>query len=267
MSKNAIVLHLTQGDSLAGAVATVIQRKVECHEVVDPARERPTPEGCLSQQVLPWSQAARSLAHPRGTPETNNRGYTTNTALLGKIFQIEVVGWSDRIYSPAWYARLARYLRLRCSQLDVPLAFPTAPFRPEHLAYGETKPGRLTRAQFRVVAGLIAHQDVPDNAHWDGGITFNPLVPLLTEGSPMTPDQTAIVMRMQQRLKDSGATLSLDGDPGEETDAALDAVLRYQQGEMQRLALELERAVQSAAMGAAEIVPALEQIIARIKAS
>jgi hypothetical protein len=63
---------------------------------------------------------------------------------------------------------------------------------------------------------------------------------LTTPEGPTVPptDRTEIVKAMQRRINASGAQppLNVDGDAGPATDAALDAVLRYQQGEMKRLA-------------------------------
>jgi N-acetylmuramoyl-L-alanine amidase len=110
-------------------------------------------------------------------------------------------------------------------------------------------------------------------------------------GTMPKPDRTVIVRQMQQRLNDSGAQppLTLDGDPGPATDAALNAVLTWQQNEMgrllialggqvtenERLTTELDatrvivqdlRRQLAATPKLGDVVTALEQLIAKAKA-
>ncbi len=160
MPDPVLVIHFTQGTSIDGAVTAMRTAKSEAHEVVDPARVGPD-GGPVTRQLLPWTTPARSLRHPAGTPETNNRGWTAGSR-LGRCYQIEVVGYSERAttYPDDWYQRLAGYLHHRCAALGIPTRFP---YRFVANGYGVTAPQRLTWDAWATVAGIVGHQHVPGN--------------------------------------------------------------------------------------------------------
>lgn len=175
-----LIVHSTEGATIAGAVAAMRSARSECHEVV-----LITEHNWTAQLLTPWTQPARSLRHPKGTPETNNRGFTRATAHLGKVYQIEIVGFAHSMADKpdAWYHQLADYVRRRCDALDVPKRFP-CPFVPNSSAYGLGAAQRLSWAEWETVSGIVGHQHVPGNSHWDPG-GLNKLIPLLVKETPM----------------------------------------------------------------------------------
>lgn len=218
MTGPVLVLHTTEGTTIAGAVAAMRRNRSECHEVVDVSAN-----GVITQLLTPWGQSARSLRHPSGTPETNNR--------RPPVYQVEIVGHADQMGGKPhdWYAALARYLHDLCDRLHVPKRFPCA-FVGDDRAYGTGAPQRLSWGQWADVSGIIGHQHVPGNAHWDPG-DINRLAPLMgatTGGAamPSTIANTADQLRQVQRIlsgtpHDPGP---IDGLIGERTLAALEAL-------------------------------------------
>lgn len=230
MADPVLVLHFTQGTTIAGAVAAMRKARSECHEVVDPAMV--ASEGqALTQQLLPWTTPARSLKHPAGRPETNNRGFGSNP--LGRCYQVEIVGYSEKAatYGDVWYQRLGAYLDARCTALRIPPVFPL-PFVGSQ-AYGASAPTRLTWEAWGRVAGIVGHQHVPGNEHWDPGALDVARLTRYMETYTTVPT-TDPVKASQQRLNDSGVKppLAIDGVWGPACDAALDAVLKFQQDQM-----------------------------------
>lgn len=166
MADPVLVLHFTQGTTTAGAIAAMRKARSECHEVVDPAMVG-SQGMALTQQLLPWTTPARSLKHPAGRPETNNRGFGSNP--LGRCYQVEIVGMSEKAatYGDVWYQRLGAYLDARCTALRIPPTFPL-PFVGSQ-GYGSSAPTRLTWEAWGRVSGIVGHQHVPGNEHWDPG--------------------------------------------------------------------------------------------------
>lgn len=202
MTDPVLVLHFTQGTSIGGAVTAMRQARSECHEVFDPATG-------ASLALTPWTAPARSLRHPAGTPDTNNRGWA-GTSVYGRCYQVEIVGYSERAgdYSDNWYAQLERYLRDRCATLGVPYLFP-CPFV-GRAAYGAKAAQRLTWSAWAEVAGIVGHQHVPGNDHWDPGALDTarltketPTVPT----NPPTATEAALIEQWQQMLLDNGAPI------------------------------------------------------------
>ncbi|MCP3948522.1 N-acetylmuramoyl-L-alanine amidase [Herbaspirillum sp.] len=207
--KNLIVLHTTEGHSIESAIHTMNRNRSQCHEVVDPSRP-------VTEMLTPWTQPARSLTHPPSTPETNNRGFTATTRHLGKVYQIEVVGFAREVagYSAKWYQRLARYLAIRCTLLDVPRRFPYQ-FQGED-AYGVNGVARIGWDEWATVAGIVGHQIVPGNRHWDPG-PLNRIIPLVIREKPMDGKETPVAA-MQRRLVARGHDLGTSGPNGDGVD-------------------------------------------------
>ena len=139
--------------------------------------------------------------------------------------------------------------------------------------HGKATPAlRITAAGYRRgYAGFISHAELDPTRRSDPGASF-PWGAFLDRYAqelhmPTTTDRTAIVKTSQQRLADNGATITIDGDWGPESDAALDAVLNYQQGEMAKLTRELAAAVKAREViyaRHAETAAQLEDAIAQI---
>lgn len=226
----ALIVHTTEGDTIASAVKTMRANKSECHEVCDPANRsalQRTPR-IASLQLVPWTQPARSLRHPRGTPETNNRGYTVATSHLGKVYQVEVVGYANKVrdgeYADLWWRGLAEYLSNRCARLGVPVRFPY-PFGGVE-GYGVRGAYRLTWAEWEKASGILGHCHVPANSHWDPSDIKTPLLPLMTGSPPMAEitfpaSRDATIRRIQAALG-----VEVDGDPYIVTAAAAESMQR-----------------------------------------
>lgn len=231
MPDPVLVIHFTQGTSIAGAVNAMRAAKSESHEVVDPAKADANGYA-LTQQLLPWTTPARSLKHPTGTPDTNNRGWAASSQ-LGRCYQVEIVGYSETaaIYPDDWYARLAAYLRARCEALGVPYRFPCQFTGIQ--GYGASAGQRLTWAAWATVAGIVGHSHVPGNEHWDpGAIDVTRLTKETTVPAPLPEDHPGA--RIQRAINANGLQppLDIDGDPGKVTADGLDTILRYLNGQV-----------------------------------
>lgn len=228
MADPVLVLHFTQGTTIAGAVAAMRKARSGCHEVVDPAMVGSEGQA-LTQQLLPWTTPARSLKHPAGRPETNNRGFGSNP--LGRCYQVEIVGYSEKAatYGDVWYQRLGAYLDARCTALRIPPVFPL-PFIGSR-AYGASAPTRLTWEAWSRVAGIVGHQHVPGNEHWDPGeIDVARLTRYMETTTVPTPlPENDPGARIQRAINANGLQppLKVDGDCGKVTADGLDKVLAY----------------------------------------
>lgn len=118
---------------------------------------------------------AFALRHPSGTPETNNRG---------PCLQVELEGYArdTRSWPDEYYANIAqdvvRPLDRFCREIygQTLVGGPTTrglvyadeldPFGPLATT---TSPLRMSAAQWNDAHGLVGHQHVPFNTHWDPG--------------------------------------------------------------------------------------------------
>lgn len=154
MTKPALVLHMTQGPTIEGAVTTMARNNTMSHRIGNPATG-------TARQLLSWDKHARSLRNKRGGVETNNRAVP--------VYQYEIVGYSERVteYPDSWYEWLAHDLRVNvCKPLGIPIVFPV-PF----IAYNEHPPSsygvnngvRMSFEEWEVFAGICGHMHVPEN--------------------------------------------------------------------------------------------------------
>jgi N-acetylmuramoyl-L-alanine amidase len=169
-----IVIHSTEGtgttDYQDGQVAP--------HFTLDP-------ETGQIWQHISLAYAARALAHPSGTPETNRAG----------TVQIEVIGTCDPdhrgdagwTYLPDMDAAMAGRVRKLLDMIHA--AIPAIPlttsvtFEPyPEPSYGGGHP-RLSTSAFASAKGLIGHQHVPNNSHGDPGNI--PISLILGSGDPV----------------------------------------------------------------------------------
>lgn len=154
MTGNLLVIHLTQGSTLDGAVRTLRANRSWSNTVYDP---RANTEHVFTESP----DGDRSLRNLAGGVETNNRP---------GVWQIEIVGFSEHVtgYPDGWYRRLATYLHRKCNDWDIPYRFPHD-FKGSQQAYGARSSTRLTPAQWMAATGIVGHQHVPENSHWDPG--------------------------------------------------------------------------------------------------
>lgn len=199
MTGNLLVGHTTEGTSLAGAVRTMEANRSQSNTVFDPKFNT---EHVFSES----SSADRSLRNLTGGVETNNRP---------GVWQIEIVGYSHlmRRYSDWWYERLERYLRRKCADWDIPYEFPYE-FKDVDDAYGTRSSTRLTSEQWLAATGIVGHQHVPENTHWDPG----PIdVSRLNQQTPTTKEAGMASIKDIQHFANehgSGDQLAVDGDFG-----------------------------------------------------
>lgn len=167
------VLHTTEGDSYAGARAAYL-KGVAPHFTV-------SFEGGKFQvwQHIPLSKAARALAHPAGTPETNR----------GRCIQIEIVARAatantlDRQYLNG-IGRLMRWI-----ESNTGISRSALDFRSDKegiVLARDTSPIRLSAQNWVNFNGWCGHQHVPFNDHWDpGDIDINYLMSVEVGVKPM----------------------------------------------------------------------------------
>lgn len=120
------------------------------HATIDPlGRWRP-------RQHIEFNRTAYALHH--GPPNHRQHAY-----------QIEMPGHARDVphYPDTWYEGLAEIISWFHHALGVPLRFPK-PFAGSE-AYGEHGAVRMTWDEYNNSGGIIAHQHVPDNKHWDVG--------------------------------------------------------------------------------------------------
>jgi len=154
-----IVLHTTEGTGWTnyngGSVAP--------HFTIQPKT------GEIHQHIS-LAYAARALAHPSGTPETNRAG----------AVQIEIIGSCDpaRRGDSGWFyvpdmtdeqcAHIKALLDMIHDATGIGLV-EAASFEPyPEPSYGDGYP-RLSNSQWSSVRGIVGHQHVPSNSHGDPG--------------------------------------------------------------------------------------------------
>lgn len=208
MAEPVLVLHTTESDSFAATHRFFLANPGrQPHIMIDPATGNRVDYIALH---LP----AKALRNLPGGVETNRRGGVVQVEIVGRA--AEVAGKSDE-----WFRSLARSLTGICTDAGVPVRFPR-PFVAYPASYGMRARQRLTGPEWLEVSGIIGHQHVPENDHGDPG-DLNRLPDFMEELT--MPDRTTIVRQMQEDLNTWGAGLTVDGDPGPLTAAALRAVL------------------------------------------
>lgn len=149
-----VVLHTGETKSLSGLVATLRRNNSWSNTAYDPATDE--------EYIYSLSDKAdRSLRNLRGGVETNN---------APGVYQIELVGYASKTgsYSDAWYRNLAAYLKRRYAPLGVPMVIPYD-FKGVNEAYGTRSSTRLSNSEWLAAEGILGHQNVPENTHWDPG--------------------------------------------------------------------------------------------------
>lgn len=135
-----IVLHTTEGSTLAGADATLRGNDDEPHFLIDK-------NGTVIQFVA-LNQFSKALRH--NGPPTNTAG----------CIQIEMVGFAAT--PPTWFSKIGALCCLIEHRVNVPRRVPHAFAEPGHAV-------RFGGAQFLKVTGYVGHEHVPENDHVDPG--------------------------------------------------------------------------------------------------
>lgn len=168
------VLHTTEGGSYAGARAAYVKNNSAPHFTV-------SFEGGTFKvwQHIPLNKAARALAHPAGTVETNR----------ARCIQIEIVGRAStagtlqREYLNG-IGRLMRWI-----ESNTGISRSALDFRSDKegiVLARDTSPIRLSPTVWKNYSGWCGHQHVPHNNHWDpGDIDINYLMAFDVGVQPM----------------------------------------------------------------------------------
>lgn len=148
------VLHTTEGDSIAGALATYKKTRSYPHFTLD--------EDTIEQHC-PINVGATALAHPARTVETNR----------ASAIQIEIVGHAAEAYHfpPPLLVRIAELMRWVEAQTGIDFY--------SHPPFAGSSSTRFTETEWRRFGGWCGHQHVPHNDHWDpGALPIDKLAPL-----------------------------------------------------------------------------------------
>lgn len=166
-----LVLHTTEGDTIAGAVSAYSSAGSWPHFTVDPLRRRKV-------QHLPCNRAAFALFNYSSTPMETNRA--------GDVIQVEIVGraGSTHTYSQDWYSWLAaEVVRPICLECGIPNRITKFYGAMDGTIASEYWAGRMEMAEFYGYSGICGHQGVGDgNDHWDPGKLNETLLLILAFG-------------------------------------------------------------------------------------
>jgi len=203
------VLHTTEGDSYAGARSVYARANVAPHFTV-------SFEGGTFKvwQHIPLNKAARALAHPAGTVETNR----------ARCIQIEIVaraasaGTLQHEYLDG-IGRLMRWIEANTGITRTALDFKSD--KEGIVLARDTSPIRLNVTDWKKFNGWCGHQHVPVNSHWDpGDIDIDYLLKLEVGVRPMIDPPLTVRMVDARRdkytngfyiLQDDGAIFAFEG--------------------------------------------------------
>ena len=171
-----VCLHTTEGGSIAGALGAYASHGGYPHFTIDFNQKRRI-------QHIPLNLSARALANNTGD------GFQTNRA---NVIQIEIVGYSRE--SHLWTQNNLDFIiqllqDIKNAGHDYMLQ---APQFYGNEAYGLYAKQRMTDANFVSYSGIVGHQHVPDNDHWDcGKINIQYILDKL--GGVLTPTSPPVV--------------------------------------------------------------------------
>src|SRR5665213_1544872 len=144
-----IVLHTTDGSSMAAAIQEFRTHRYASHFVVDEHQ---------IAQLIDTGVASCALQHT-SDPQTNRL----------MAIQVEMVAFAAKPKSPVLLANVAKLLRWIETTHGVPQVWPNGPCKP-------AVNGRDGNVHNRSVAGwakggYFGHEHVPENIHWDPALT------------------------------------------------------------------------------------------------
>lgn len=166
------------------------------------------PSENTGRQHVTGTKGAYALRSPGGGESPNYQG--------GLVFQIEIIGYAadTDTYPDWWYQNLAALIVDVCEDWNIPQTFHPKGFSDTNV-YGENGKNRITWDQYRTFSGILGHQHVPANTHWDPGALD--IVRLLEYMGGTAPDPEGEAM-FPLRYKDGWTT----GDrPGKRADVAV----------------------------------------------
>lgn len=150
-----LVLHTTEGASLAGAEAAYKAKAIAPHFTVEPATKR-------WAQHIDTASSASAMANLSGGVQTNRDG----------AIQIEIVGYAANTQNLTddvlkW---LGGIVRLVCEREGIDVTkYPRFVGTESGTIATTTAPQRMSFAAWENFNGVCGHQHVPENHHWDPG--------------------------------------------------------------------------------------------------
>ena len=143
-----VVIHTTEGVSLPSYPWPP-------HITYDPTRD-------LGWRHTNFDQGSFALKSPGGGQSPNYQG--------GPAFQIEIIGFAkDGPSRPDWwYERVGDVISQACVIVGAPAFLHPKGFIGGQ-AYGEKGPNRISWDNYKAFSGVLGHQHVPFNTHWDPG--------------------------------------------------------------------------------------------------
>lgn len=156
LAKWSFLLHTTEGDSMAGAIAALRAKNAWPHFIYDPQTDQLV-------QAVSLNRAGRALRSGGNAGRTN----------AAKVVQVEIIGHAHQTpnASPEWNANVGRMIGRIASvvpfRVDMPLPFygQDAGF----IVASSLARQRLGWAAWYRFDAICGHQHAPSNAHWDPG--------------------------------------------------------------------------------------------------
>ena len=190
-------------------------------------------------QTVDTDLAARALAHPEGTVETNH----------ARAIQVEIAGRAEDVatYPADWWTWLRDALLVPvAAHHGINLAHQPPLWAESARSYGTRSQTRMTDAEWLSFDGLCGHQHVPANSHWDPGpIPAHLLAPT---GAPEPEELTvADVAKIMAKLD------ALDAEVAATRAGVLQAALNVT-AEVDKAVAEAQGAITDLLNGAAALV-------------
>lgn len=170
-----LLLHTTEGGTVAGAIAALRSANAWSHFIFD------IKTGELIQCV-PLNRAARSLRSGANFGKTN----------AARVIQVEMVGRAHE--APFWTAKenenIGKMIRKIANHVpfDVSMPLPFYGDRSGFTVASETAKQRMSWASWYKFNAICGHQHAPRNHHWDPGeIQVNQILAAARQGSDVRP--------------------------------------------------------------------------------
>lgn len=189
-----LVLHTTEGNTVASAMAAYKVKHVAPHFTVDADKD-------IFVQHLNTSLAASALRNEPGGVQTNR---------AGRVIQIEIVGFASQSHNlPADQLKyLGKIIRLICSREGIsPYNHPEFVGTDSGLIASSHAAQRFSPGEWMSFSGVCGHQHVPENEHWDPGkfpydrtmaLSAPPPAPVPPPPAPPLPLETDMFLVTQQ---------------------------------------------------------------------
>jgi hypothetical protein len=154
-----LLLHSTEGSSIAGAIGAYRANNSWPHFTVDCRRRQ------VAQHLDPFV-AARSLRNdPGGADQTNRDGSIhVQIEIVGFAGTPESLGTTDDL---AWFGQ--KVVKPICDAGRIPILSSVTWVRYPN-SYGKQASQRLSPDEWDVYSGVLGHQHAPDNSHGDPGL-------------------------------------------------------------------------------------------------